>query len=230
MIFGRPGRAAKPLSPHRKLQLVAAQLNQLVPGWKVAGDEVHGPFTAVVRFGREHFDDPRHVDLDLVLDPGDPERTTIADCFSAPGETIEEAVTQGIRMWAETTGATALELMTQESRFANHYDDGEPGAFPGWHMIGGGIAGWGAGPDVGAVQRWIAEAKPWIALAPAMDGALDRDRINGVKLFIAGSAHNAITEVRINGQVHELASRALLELDWPRVPEGSVARTFFLLI
>lgn len=223
-----PGQA---LSPQRKLELVAARLNELHEGWTVDGDQVRGPGTTAVRLGPPHLDSPGHIDLDFVLDVGDPAKTTVTDCCSGFSEDVEEAISDAIRMWADTAASAVLEMLTQEGRFGPHFDDGHPAAFPGWHLVMGGITGWSLGQASTVLQRWIADTRPWVALAPVLAPALYPKRVNGVKIFIAGGADDFVSaEVRVNGRVHRPSSRALYELGFPPSEEGAVARTYLLLM
>lgn len=222
-----PGQA---LSPQRKLELVAARLNELHEGWTVEDGQVRGPGTTAVRLAPPHLDSPGHIDLDFVLDVDDPAKTTIADCCSGYSDDVEEAITEAIRMWADTAASAVLEMLTQEGRFGPHFDDGHPAAFPGWHLVMGGITGWSIGHAATVLQRWIADTSPWVALAPVLAPALYPKRVNGVKIFVASGADDFVSaEVRVNGRVHPASSRALYELGVPPSEEGAVARTYLLL-
>jgi hypothetical protein len=59
---------------------------------------------------------------------------------------------------------------------------------------------------------------------------LDREFLNGVRLFVGQGANFVGCEVKINGRLHEESTAALAALDWPRTEEPSGASTFLLLV
>jgi hypothetical protein len=66
-------------------------------------------------------------------------------------------------------------------------------------------------------------------LAPALESDLDREEVNGIKIFFGGRAGEEICEVCVNGRVSSAATAALAELPWPRLPVPAFCRTFVLL-
>ncbi|UBU10160.1 DUF6348 family protein [Nonomuraea gerenzanensis] len=195
--------------------------------WEVRDGLAEGPGTLAVRLGADHTGSPAHLDLDFVLNLD----TTISDCVTGYGATVEEAVDRAIQMWLGTTGGALLELLVQDGSHAAHFAPGDPDGFPGWHAIHGGIVGWGTGDEHDAVQRWAVQHVLLPHLAPALKGTLEREHLVGVKAFFGGGAGTQTAEVRVNGACHEAGSRALAQLDWPRPAGGvSYARTFVLLV
>jgi len=107
----------------------------------------------------------------------------------------------------------------------------DPDGLPGWHAIHSGINGWGVGDEYDAVQMWAARHPLLPRLAPALEGAFDREYLVGIKLIFGGGEGSEVAEVRVGGIRHEAASRALAALDWPRPRSGfSYARAFALLV
>jgi hypothetical protein len=140
------------------------------------------------------------------------------------------AIQQAIRMMMATTAAAVFELLNQRGEDAAHFAPTDPQGFPGWHMIGGTVIGWGVGEEVSAIRDWMAGTTPWNALAPVIEPGLDREALNGIKFYIAGSRDWETAEVRINGRRHDPASLALSALDWPRPEVLTSARTYTLLL
>ncbi|PZG11968.1 DUF6348 family protein [Nonomuraea aridisoli] len=199
--------------------------------WEVRDGLAKGPGTLAVLLGADHTGHPAHLDLDFVLDVGRAAETTISDCASGYGATVEEAVGRAVTSWLDTTGSALLELLLQDGTHAAHFAPGDPGGLPGWHAIHGGITGWGTGDRHDAVQRWAVQHVLLPHLAPALKDAFGREHLIGVKAFFGGGEGGETAEVRVAGAYHEAASHALAALDWPRPAEGvSYARTFILLI
>jgi hypothetical protein len=214
-----------------KLALVAERLNQMHGKWTLDhGPVLRGPGVITVTVGEDHTGSPNHLDLDIVLNSGEPDVITISDCSTGIAGSPDHAIRQAVAMWSETTAATVLELLTQRGQFGDHYRGADHGGFPGWHMITGGVTGLGHRDNPTLLQQWIVDNMPWTTLAPLLSEGLDRAQLNGVKFFLAAVDEFETAEVRINGRVHEPSSQALLALDWPRPTEFASARTFILLV
>ncbi|WP_328459481.1 DUF6348 family protein [Streptomyces sp. NBC_00448] len=200
--------------------------------WQVVDGAVEGPGTAAVVLGHDHPGSPGHVDLVYLVDRDRPERTAVPDCVTGHGSTLEDKIRGGVTAWATTTAVTLLEFGAQSGEFATHMLGSSPDGLHGWHAIHGGIIGLGSGPDRAAVQEWIADHPLLPALADALTGtALPRDRPVGVKMFFGSRAGRDTAEVRVDGHVHDRATRALRELPWPRqATDAAYARTFVLLV
>lgn len=214
------------------LGLVADQLSAAMGApWEVRDGMAKGPGTLAVVLGADHTGHPSHLDLDFVLNVNRPHETTISDCVTGYGSTPEQVADQAVRMWLGTTGSAVLELLVQDGSHAVHFAPGDPGGLPGWHVIHGGINGWGVGDEHDAVQMWAVQHPLLPHLAPVLKGTFDRELLVGVKLVFGGGEGSEVAEVRVGGVGHEAASRALAELDWPRPQRGfSYARTFALLV
>ncbi|MGC4936896.1 DUF6348 family protein [Kribbella sp. DT2] len=201
--------------------------------WHVDGELVRGPGTVGVTLGEDHTDDPGHLDLNFVLNLDRPDTTTLADCVAGYGDSVEDSVDRAIDLWLGTTGSAVFELLVQDGSYAGHFAADDPRGFPGWHLIHGGIVGWGSGDEHQAVQLWAADHLLAPALAPVLtkDLELTGGQLIGIKVFFGGREGSETAEVRVNGEVHDTASAALTELDWPRPAEDlSYARTFLLLV
>ncbi|WP_405010338.1 DUF6348 family protein [Kitasatospora sp. NBC_01539] len=221
-----------PLSEQAVLAIVAQQLTELGgERWTVEGALAKGPGSAAVALAAPHGDGPAHLDLSFLLEAGRPEETAVTDCVAGFGADSEAAVRRAVEIWASTTGVTMLELLAHNGRFAGHIHPADADALPGWHAIHGGIVAWGAGDRHNAVQDWTVAHPLLPQLAPAFADGFGRDALIGVKVFLGGRVGEETAEVRVDGVVHERASKLLLGLDWPRVTEGTAyARTFVLLV
>ncbi|MEU2628463.1 DUF6348 family protein [Kitasatospora sp. NPDC007106] len=226
----QPGDTAL-LSEQAVLAAVAERLTELGGDtWTVDGSLVTGPGGTAVAVGARHGEGPAHLDLTVLLDAGRPQERRVQDCLAGVEADSGPALRRAVEVWASTTGLALLELLAHNGRFAGHLHPDDADALPGWHAVHGGIAGWGTGDRHGAVQDWML-ARPLLPqLAPAFPDGFDRDRPTGLSLLFGSGAGRESAEVRVNGAPHEVASKALLALDWPRVAEGTAfARTFVLL-
>ncbi|ONI67850.1 hypothetical protein BWI15_32775 [Kribbella sp. ALI-6-A] len=201
--------------------------------WRVDGDVVRGPGTVGVTLGEDHSGDAGHLDLNFVLNLDRPETTTLSDCVAGYGDSVEDSVDRAIDLWLGTTGSAVFELLIQDGSFAGHFGADDPGGFPGWHLIHGGIVGWGTGAEHQAAQLWARDHLLAPVLAPVLtkDLQLTGGQLVGIKVFFGGREGSETAEVRVNGEMHETASAAIAELDWPRpVDDLTYARTFLLLV
>ncbi|MCL2091284.1 MAG: DUF6348 family protein [Micrococcales bacterium] len=201
-------------------------------GWTVDGEFISAPGTTLAVVVRDYCDaGPKHLGLEFVLNVDNPAETTIFDCVSGLADDPVEATRQAVSMWMTTTGSAVLELLTQHGEHAGHFQSADPEGFPGWHMIGGAVTGYGVGSERRAVVEWLSSEHPWHDLAPVVEPGLDREMLNGIKIYLAGGPGLETAEVRINGQHHAPASAALAAMGWPRPGEGfSAARTYVLLV
>lgn len=163
------------LSLRARAELVASALNQVREGW-MAGDDgvVRGPGTVAVAVASNHTDEPRHLDLEFILNVDRREETAIIDCMSGIAHDPRAAIEQAVHMWMSTTAAAVFELLDQTGEHAAHFPVGDPQGFPGWHMIGGTVLGWGQGTEVSSIRDWMARTTPWNALATAIEPGLNR--------------------------------------------------------
>lgn len=69
-----------------------------------------------------------------------------------------------------------------------------------------------------------------MAIQDEISAGLDRPFMNGIKLYVGGTAGSSFAEVRINGEVSEAASAALLALPWPRSNGLTFARTYLIAL
>ena len=229
--MNRPPASPQPLSPERVLEIVGDKLAEIGGQWSVeSGPLLRGPSSLGVRLSASpHTDDHRHLDLEFLVGIGTPNETAIADCTSGLSPDPEEAVRQGVAQWIDTTASAVLELAEHRGRLAAHFQPGNPGEFRGWHAIGGSAVAWGIGPDVTGKAQWMSDTMPWTGLAPLLADDLDREYLNGIRLFIGQSSTFQSIEVKVNGRLHEKASAALAAMDWPRTEKMTTAKTFLLL-
>ncbi|ADB36019.1 hypothetical protein Kfla_7031 [Kribbella flavida DSM 17836] len=201
--------------------------------WHVEDGLVRGPGTVGVTLGRDHTGQSGHLDLNFVLNLDRPETTTLSDCVAGYGDTVEDATARAIDLWLGTTGSAVFELLIQDGSFAGHFGADDPAGFPGWHLIHGGIVGWGSGEQHQAAQLWARDHLIAPILAPVLrkDLELTGGQLIGIKVFFGGSSTSETAEVRVNGEVHDVASAVLAGLDWPRPDEDlTYARTYLLLV
>ena len=219
------------LTIQARADLVAAALNEARGGgWTaVEGGLVRGPGTLAVAVTANHSEEPRHLDLEFVLNAERRDETAIIDCVTGMARDVEAAIQQAIHMWMTTTAAAGFELLNQRGEDAAHFDPNDPQGFPGWHMIGGTVLGWGLS-DESAIGDWMAAVAPWNALASVIEPGLDRPMLNGIKFYLASSEGFEAAEVRINGLRHDPSSMALAHMDWPRTQTLTAARTYTVLL
>jgi hypothetical protein len=222
------------LDPDRRrgliLAAVADRLSEPHAPWRIDGDRVQGPDPLAVITGdecgaRSH----NHIDLGVVVTASDGTATTQWDCALGLADDELVAIGQAVQVWSERTMPVFRELFAQDGSFADHYPGGDPDGIPGWHVIAGAFTGWGAGAAPHALRRWVVE-HPLLPRLPSLPEALDRDALNGVRIFIGGVTGNDFAEVRVNGRVHRAASRELYELPWPRADKPATLSTYVLAV
>ncbi|MFD6443830.1 DUF6348 family protein [Promicromonospora sp. NPDC060204] len=220
------------LSLTAKTELLAAALREARAGdWRVTEPGfVRGPGSTAVAIQPDDSGTPSHLHLAFILNVDRPEETAIVDCVTGVSKDPSDAVRHAIFQWLHTTGAAVFELFEQRGEIAGHFPHDDPFGVPGWHTIGGKALGWGYGATDLAVRDWMVANPPWVPITEHLKRGLDRERFNGIKLYIASSENYTSAEVRINGRVDEPASQALAMLDWPRTVELSVGRTYLLLL
>jgi hypothetical protein len=220
-----------PLPAERVLEIVGSKLAEFGSEWVLEpGPLLRGPQTLAVRLGTPHSDSFRHVDLEFLVGVGLPAETVIPDCASGLAADPEEAVRQAVASWADTTGCVVLEFTEQRGRLATHFPPGAGGGFPGWHAIIGSASGWGFGDESSLKQQWFADTSPWIELAPLITAGLDRQYLNGVRLYVGQGRDYQSCEVKINGHLDDASTAALSAMSWPRTVRMSGARVFLLLV
>jgi hypothetical protein len=213
----------------RILEIAAPMLARVGGDWKVAEGPILRSGSLGVRVLASDVAEPRHIDLEIVLNVDRPDAPTIVDCTLGLSADPIESARQAIQAWIDTCLVTVLEMIEQRGRLANHWQPGSPGGFTGWHAIVGNVTGWSVNGST-AKQQWFADAMPWSTLAPVIATGIDRPYLNGVRMFVGQGGDFTDCEVRINGRRHEPSSEALARLDWPRTERMGTARTFVLLV
>lgn len=240
-IKRRPAAPTYADSPDRYvLGLLADSLNGLTSGWRIVeaekGPLLVGPADNATVFltpGRCGEADPRpgHLDLVLAYGLGRPEGATpVGDCVSIPGPDLETRLRRGVETWTDTTATAVLAATGSRTRLGAHFGPDDPSGVPGWHIVAGGVGGYGTGPEHEAMKAWLFENPPWPLLAAAFADELDPERTHAVKAFIGAGNGRVISEVRLNGEIHEAACEALGTANWPRVPDMSVGRCFAMFV
>jgi len=211
-------------------QAFSDALNELRPGWSVNDNRVDGPDGAVVRLAQRHHSlSLGHYDIEFILDATSPRPVGIWDCVGGFGSTEAERAGFAARLWSLTTAVTVLELKySGRGDFADHYRGSEPDGFTGWHAIAGAIIGFGADASATALQQWWVANPPLPAIARALVGSLNDDSgPYGLKILFGGEG---VGEVRVNGEAHDGASRAVAALPWPRLQPPAFVRSFVILV
>ena len=212
------------------LQVVAETLSGINGTWSVEGSKVVGPGTAAV-ITRPHGSGPiAHADLGFLISRDRPDAPAFWDCAAGMGATPEAALRQAVNNWSQTTALAAIEVMSQNGEFADHYEAADPNGFPGWHTVHGPILGWGVEGFGAELQRWALDHPLLPALHEAITPALDRTVLNGIKIFFGSSGVEPVAEVKVNARIAPEATAALSTLDWPRFDKFGMVRTYVVLV
>lgn len=205
-------------------------LNALLPGWAVTPNGIIGPQGAMVKLGQLHGSEiVGHVDVQFILDINAPRQIGLWDCVCGLGDTDVSRAQCAAAIWAQTTAGVLLELKySRKGRFADHYLGTDECGFSGWHCIAGAILGYGTGGSGERLQQWWLANPILPTLAKALIGSLNEQNCPyGIKILFGG---DDIAEVRVNGECHEAAARALEALNWPRLKPVGFARSYVLIL
>jgi hypothetical protein len=214
----------------RAAVLIADRLNALRFEWRAVGPFVEGPGTTRLIAAAIHSDSPRHLDIGFVGDRTQPEQHVLWDCTTGLRPDLDEALAHAVDVWSQVTAPVLLELLTLRGDFADHFHGDDPYGFPGWHAIGGIIAGWGHGVGVGELREWALTNPLLPSLRDSLAPLLPATRPVGLKLYFGASAKSGeTTEVRVDGSEVPGPSAVLASLAWPRC-ELAYVKTYFLLI
>jgi hypothetical protein len=211
-------------------QVFCDALNALKPGWQVTEGGLAGPDHAFVRFGEQHPSrSDGHLDVQFVPDERSGRESALWDCVSGFGPTPLERARTAAHLWANTTAPALLELKySRRGDFADHYRGNEPSGLAGWHVISGPIIGYGHEDSPHKLQSWWLDNPVLPALSIALEGSIDDGTCpHGIKIFFGG---DGIAEVRLDGEIHEAASRVLANLDWPRIQPAGFVRSYVLVL
>ena len=208
---------------------VARRLSTMYKTWSVVGNAVVGPGTLAVHVEDQHKVGPTHFDIGFVLNRDRSDVPVIWDCIAGVGRTEEEVISRAVETWATCTASTVLEMLVRDGSFASHFDYENPDGCPGWHVVHGPIIAFGKGSAPTNLQAWLADTPLLPTLGPMVASAFERPILNGVKLLF-GFAQEDIAEVRVNGVVHEPASRRLKLMKWPRQADAAFTRCYWLFV
>jgi Family of unknown function (DUF6348) len=233
MIWERrrsPNSAERP-SNDEVLELLRDALGEIAPPL-VDGCQIHnGMLAGVQGWGLvalpNHTDDPRHFDIGFILWP---QPAIVEDCINGIGSP-HEAAAMMIRIWRETSGACLAEMLTRRGEFASHVDGSDSVGLPGWHSVVSKVLAYGPDPTSNdTLQGALVHRDVLREIAPQLVPALDRPAHNGIKVFYQRTPTSATAEVRVNGQPHQAASRALAALPWPEVTAPAIARFYAVAV
>ncbi|MEY9930226.1 hypothetical protein ABH926_004871 [Catenulispora sp. GP43] len=233
-----PHAPAEPMSAAEfKLRLANSYLDAMFRPWFLDRDEEHGlllagPNASIVFLGScENDQDPEHVRLVFAIANDDGTVTHVPDCVQIPGPDVNTALNRGVETWADTTARAVIGMFQgPRNRVGETFGPDHSHGVPGWTVSAGLIGGWGVGDEHEAHKDWFMRNPPWRLVAPHLLPDLDPARPNGVKFYLATSSASQDVEVRVNGDLHEAATRALREADWPRTEEMTVGRTFAMIV
>jgi hypothetical protein len=204
-------------------------LESLCPGWTQTPAAIVGPGGVRVTLTERHsLDNDEHVDAEvLVPSPrGDP--VTFVDCVSGFGSTPQARARFAAHLWSQTTGAACLEFAySLRGAFADHYRGSDPGSFTNWHVIAGAIIGFGNSENAGVLQQWWLSNPVLPSVAAASSRLSDTPVPQGLKILFGG---DGVAEVRIDGECHDAASRAVGSLPWPRLNPTAFVRSYVILL
>ncbi|MEU8657192.1 DUF6348 family protein [Actinoplanes philippinensis] len=219
----------RPLPAERVLEIAAPMLDAVGGNWQMTDGPMLRSGSMGIRLREPDSEDYRHLDLEILLNADRADVPTLTDCTMGLAQDPVDAARQAIQAFIDTCLVTALEMVERQGRLASHFGSAEPGGFPGWHAIVGGVTGWSVDGSP-AKQQWFVDEMPWSALAPVIATGLDRPHLNGIRLLVGQGGDFTECEVRINGHRHEPSEKALAALDWPRTAQFGLARTFMLLV
>jgi len=204
-------------------------LNALKPGWNSRDGSIYGPDGAVIRFSERHNADSNgHVDVEFVINDQDPDSPRLLDCVSGFGNTISDYAASAARIWASTSGVALLELKySRRGEYADHFRGHEAKGLIGWHCICSAVLGYGRGGSAEVLQDWWLKRQTVLPAISPFLRTLSGDCPHTVKVFF-GAQETA--EVRVDGEIHEGASAALLALDWPRMEPPGFLRVFVIAL
>jgi hypothetical protein len=169
----------------------------------------------------------KHVELGVQVTAEDGTESLLWDCAVGLADSEEQATTQAVEVWASRTMPVFWELFTQDGTFAAHYPADDPDGIPGWHVIAGGITGWGVEGASTILQQWVVD-NPLLPKLSALTDTFDRPELNGVRIFFGGPPGKDAAEVRVNGHIDPASSRQLYEAPWPRLSRHAYVSTYVL--
>jgi hypothetical protein len=147
----------------------------------------------------------------------------VIDCISGTGP-LKDAVDQMLDVWAQTSAACFLELVSPGGSSATRRPGSDPGAVPGWETIVSAVIGYGVHEEA---LREALSARP---VLPELALELPRDRPNGIKVYLHRTPAGTTGEVRVNGAVDAAASHLLAAMDWPEVKGPTTARFYAVAV
>jgi hypothetical protein len=166
-----------------------------------------------------HTGRPSHFDIGFTLGSSD----VIADCISGTGQ-LTDAVGQVLEVWARTSGACFVELVSPGGSSATRPGASDPAGLPGWACVASEVIG--LGPDAATLRDALASR----AVLRELSLTLPRDRPNGIKVYLHRTPAETTAEVRVNGAVDAAASQALAAMGWPEVKAPATARFYTVAV
>jgi Family of unknown function (DUF6348) len=213
----------------RILTAVADRLDGAGQSWLVDGERAvcDGPIAVLTRPDCDgKVVSPKHVELGVSVTTDDGTETLLWDCAVGMAEDEDDAIDRAVAVWAARTMPVFWELFARDGSYAAHYPIDDPEGIPGYHVIFGGIVGWGLG-DTGVLRRWVID-NPLLPKLPAVLDLFDPDGLNGVHLFLGGPPGADTAEVRVNGHLAPEATAELRALNWPRMTDPAFVSAYVL--
>jgi hypothetical protein len=207
-----------------------AALESLCRGWTQGPSGIVGPGGVRVTLSERHsFDNDGHVDVEVLVPSPHGDPATFIDCVSGFGSTPQARARFAAHLWSQTTGAACLEFAySLRGDFADHYRGSDPASFTNWHTIAGAIIGFGDAESASVLQQWWLSHPVLPAVAHALaNGLSDNVAPHGVKILFGG---DGVAEVRVDGDCHDAASRAVGGLQWPRRDPAAFVRSYVILL
>ncbi|ASF08584.1 hypothetical protein CEQ30_15785 [Nocardia brasiliensis] len=211
----------------RALRTIAQELTDLCGRWTVTASGVQGPGGTTVILDESYAEaSPEILRIGFILDP-EPDAEVIWDHVHGIGTSVEQAVERAATIWAQTVGATVIEIFMRSNEFGAHYGADDPDGLPGFHLVHGPAIGLGRIP-ADPLQHWLIDHPVLPALATTLTPALTLPNWNGIRLLFGGTTGAEVAEIQVNETVVVAASQTLGALDWPRLGESAYARAFLL--
>jgi len=157
-----------------------------------------------------HTGRPSHFDFGFAVGT-----VVVPDCISGSGP-LGEAVAQVLDVWAQTSAACFLEIVTPGSSSATRSRE----ALPGWETIVSPVYGYGE------TTSPLQEALGSQPVLRELKLTLPRDRPSGIKVYLHTTPAETTGEVRVNGTLDAAASQRLAAMDWPEVKAPATARFY----
>lgn len=215
--------------PPEVTEAFGAALRSLSDGW-VLDDGVIAREGCRVEISRgTHSNERSHLDVRCEIAALPQGHPGLCDCVVGFGDTDADIGRTAAHIWASTTASAVLELQySRRGEYAAHYRGSERDGLSGWHVIHGGILGYGNRDHAEALQRWWIDNPLLPVLARSLASDLEEATApHGIKILFGG---DSIAEVSLDGARHAAASDALLAREWPRLSPPAFVRSYIVAL